>query len=466
MFRYGSPTIECKSHDTKVFSIDSAKIGRFNFSSPENSFLEDWDISLSKTGPDAERLAEAVSRLQTSNIPVAFPTETVYGLGADATRADAVLGIYSAKQRPPDNPLIVHISSLSQLRKLLLPPIADTQNFLDPYQNDPIPSIYYPLITRFWPGPLTIILPLPTPSPFAPQVTASLSTVGVRMPSSLLALALIHLTKAPLAAPSANTSTRPSPTTAVHVLHDLLGRIELIIDGGPCDIGIESTVVDGLVHPPLILRPGGVSMEKLRECPGWEKVVAGYKNGVDEGVPRAPGMKYRHYSPSAKVVLVEGVLSLDLIKRYLGKGQSIGILRTKNWGENDFKRGPISEEDNPCGTNEHGIPPTSYSNLRNEALIHTVTETQPDCSRTWTLNARRSQIWLGPDPGAALTDTWTIELGHETTTIARGLFSALRELDLKSVGTIYVESIDVDEGDAAAAVMNRLRKAAEVELRS
>ena len=438
------PSVGCKPHNTRIVTIDSSKIGRFIFSSPENSFLEDWDISLSETSSDAEYLAEAVSRLQTTNIPVAFPTETVYGLGADATRTDAVLGIYTAKQRPPDNPLIVHISSLSQLRKLLMPPKSDDNSRPDPHQIDPIPSIYHSLIARFWPGPLTIILPLPTPSPFAPQVTTSLSTVGVRMPSSLLALALIHLTKAPLAAPSANTSTKPSPTMAEHVLHDLSGCIELIIDGGPCEIGIESTVVDGLVHPPLILRPGGVSMNKLRECPGWEEVEIGYKSKAVEGVPRAPGMKYRHYSPIAKVVLVEGALELESIKRYTGKGCSIGILRTKNWGRDDIERGLIFEEDNLSRTDEH---------VENKALAYMM------------MNARRSQIRLETDSDAALTDVWTIDLGHETITIARGLFSALRELDLKGVGTIYVESIEVGEGDAAAAVMNRLRKAAEVELR-
>lgn len=452
------PSVECKPHNTRIVTIDSSKIGRFIFSSPENSFLEDWDISLSETSSDAQCLAEAVSRLQTTNIPVAFPTETVYGLGADATRTDAVLGIYTAKQRPPDNPLIVHISSLSQLRKLLLPPKSDDNSRPDPHQIDPIPSIYHSLIARFWPGPLTIILPLPTPSPFAPQATTSLSTVGVRMPSSLLALALIHLTKAPLAAPSANTSTKPSPTMAEHVLHDLSGRIELVIDGGPCEIGIESTVVDGLVHPPLILRPGGVSMNKLRECPGWEEVEIGYKSGADEGVPRAPGMKYRHYSPSAKVVLVEGALELESVKRYTGKGRSIGILRTKNWGRDDIKRGLIFEEDSLSRTDGH---------VENKALAHMMIKTRQDSSsRIWPLNARRSQIRLDTDSNAAFTDAWTIELGHETATIARGLFSALRELDLKGVGTIYVESIEVGEGDAAAAVMNRLRKAAEVEFRS
>ena len=385
----------------------------------------------------------------------------MYGLGADATRAEAVQGIYAAKQRPADNPLIVHVSCLSQLREVLRP-AERAEELGDRPADDPIPAIYYSLIKRFWPGPLTIIVPLPTPSPFAPQVTASLSTVGVRMPASLLALALIHLAQAPLAAPSANTSSKPSPTTAAHVLQDLAGRIDLIIDGGPCDVGIESTVVDGLVYPPLILRPGGVSVEQLRECSGWEEVAIGYKDGAEEKVPKAPGMKYRHYSPNAKVVLVEGTLGLGLVQKYTKRGHGIGILTTKNWGSNDLERKALVNGDNQSRTDEHKLP-TSDSTLQNEHQEHTI---EPPPQRSPLSNARRSQIALAGDLGTAPTDIWTIDLGPDTASIARGLFSALRELDLRGVGTIYVESIQSEEGDAAAAVMNRLRKAAEITIRS
>lgn len=292
-----------QSRSTRVVTIDVSKIGRVKFSNPKESFLEDWTVELS-SDQGAAHLRQAAQRLRDEDTPVAFPTETVYGLGADATRSSAVRGIYAAKQRPSDNPLIVHVSSLAQIRRLVCPFQHGTTRD-DALQHDPIPSIYRPLIARFWPGPLTILLPLPNPSPLAPEATASLPTFAVRMPSSLLALLLIHLADVPLAAPSANASTKPSPTTAEHVLNDLSGRIDLILDGGPCEVGVESTVVDGLSNPPVILRPGGISADMLRQCPGWEEVVVGYKDAPERGVPRAPGMKYKHYSPRAKVILVE-----------------------------------------------------------------------------------------------------------------------------------------------------------------
>ncbi|KAK4144939.1 Threonylcarbamoyl-AMP synthase, partial [Dichotomopilus funicola] len=215
-------------------------------------------------------LREAAHLLRTSAIPVAFPTETVYGLGADATRSDAVRGIYTAKGRPSDNPLIVHVCDLDMLRGLVRP--GWTRKTTNPgtesgpeEEDDPIPAIYHPLIRAFWPGPLTILLPLPAPTitptpttnPLAPEVTSTLPTFGARLPSSSLARTLIRLTSRPLAAPSANASTRPSPTTAQHVYDDLHGKIELVLDGGACEVGVESTVVDGLCVPPVVLRPGG-----------------------------------------------------------------------------------------------------------------------------------------------------------------------------------------------------------------
>lgn len=457
-------------HQTRIMPINPLNLGQFVFSNPRKSFLEDWEIKLSKTSPDAAHLLEAVSQLRTTDIPVAFPTETVYGLGADATRASAVLGIYAAKQRPSDNPLIVHISSLSQLRRLLLPPgqgVSMSNNSIDP-----IPSIYYPLIARFWPGALTILLPLPKASPFAPQVTASLSTVAVRMPSSLLALALIHTSQIPLAAPSANASTKPSTTTAAHVLHDLSGRIKIILDGGPCDIGVESTVVDGLVQPPVILRPGGVSIDSLRECPGWEDVVAGYKDGQEVGIPRAPGMKYRHYSPKARVILVEGPLNLEFVRSFLEDGRSIGVLRTREW------------KDGELGQNEHGSVPTNPFSINGNGIGSTVStgaENGNDDAHHVSPSiiplpaASLSQIQLESngnkdDTSASkptVTDVWTIGLGPGVADVARGLFSGLRDLDLKGVAVIFVESVGDDgRGEAAAAVMNRLRKAAEIEMKS
>jgi len=312
---------------TRILPIETSNVKLGKFTNPKS--LETWEV-LTSLAP----LHEAVKHLKTSNIPVGFPTETVYGLGADATRSDAVKGIYKAKGRPSDNPLIIHVSDLSMLRSYLAPSFGTT---------DSIPRIYKPLIERFWPGPLTILLPNPTPSKLAPEVTAGLPSFGVRMPNSPLALSLIRLVGVPLAAPSANASTKPSPTTAEHVRYDLDGRIELILDGGPCLVGVESTVVDGLCNPPVVLRPGGVSIDRIRECEGWEDVVKGYEDASEVGMatPRAPGMKYKHYSPKAKVVLYESSFKFcdsDIQNELLALTSSgimpnIGIVRTKAWKE-------------------------------------------------------------------------------------------------------------------------------------
>ncbi|OCK79937.1 translation factor [Lepidopterella palustris CBS 459.81] len=377
---------------TDLLHVDPTRIGEIILHHTPGALLGEWDIKWAENSPDLAHLQRAAAQLQSTDTPVAFPTETVYGLGADATRSSAVRGIFQAKQRPTDNPLIVHVYSIQQLRGLLRPTPG----------NDPIPAIYRPLIERFWPGPLTIILPKPTDSVLAPEVTAGLGTFGARMPRSLLALVLIKLAGVPLAAPSANVSTRPSPTAAEHVKDDLDGRIEIVIDGGPCEVGVESTVVDGLTYPPSILRPGGVSIDQLRQCPGWEDVVVGYKNAPENGSqPRAPGMKYRHYSPKAPVILYEastGQPTVDAILEYTGEGKRIGIIRTHSW--------PLA-----CG-----LP----------------------------------------------VRLWDINLGSGTESVARGLFSALRELDKNGVDVIFVEGIDDTDGNIATAVMNRLRKAAQI----
>lgn len=469
----GSIVRPVEHYNTRVLPIDPSRLGQFIFSHPRKSFLEDWDLSLSTTSPDAAHLLEAAAQLRTTDIPVAFPTETVYGLGADALRASAVRGIYVAKQRPSDNPLIVHICSLSQLRSIFegpsvnrpYPSIAEIPS-PKPHSSDPIPSIYHPLIARFWPGPLTIILPLPTPNCLAPPVTASLKTFAVRMPSSLLALALIHTAGVPLAAPSANASTKPSPTTAAHVLHDLSGRIKTILDGGPCDIGVESTVVDGLAQPPVVLRPGGVSIESLRECPGWEGVVVGYKDGAEVGVPRAPGMKYRHYSPRAKVVLVDGPLTLDLINRFSTGTGSIGVVSTKEWKDKPIGvNGRVAPEINAANQPTHPStqPPTEPSSLSPPPFRSPARTTIAQIR----LSNNKADDAPAPAPTPA-TDIFTIALGPDMTAIAHGLFGALRELDGRGVSVIFVESVGDEEGrgEAAAAVMNRLRKAAEVEVES
>ncbi|KAI9053710.1 hypothetical protein LZ554_002661 [Drepanopeziza brunnea f. sp. 'monogermtubi'] len=284
----------------RILPVSLGNLGSFK----DAESLEIWELPADTK--DLGPLQEAAKALREGDIPVGFPTETVYGLGADATRSDAVKGIYKAKGRPSDNPLIIHVCDLSMLRGLLARD--DRRDEEGEVAADPIPAIYKPLIERFWPGPLTILLPNPTPSRLAPEVTAGLPTFGARMPDSPLALSLIRLSGVPLAAPSANASTKPSPTTAAHVWHDLHGKIDMVLDGGPCLVGVESTVVDGLCDPPVVLRPGGVSIDQVRECEGWAGVVRGYQDASEIGTssaPRAPGMKYKHYSPKAQVVLYE-----------------------------------------------------------------------------------------------------------------------------------------------------------------
>ncbi|KAL8289649.1 hypothetical protein RB597_001333 [Gaeumannomyces tritici] len=379
-------------------------------------------------------LRRAAERLRSSDVPVAFPTETVYGLGADATRSAAVRGIYAAKGRPSDNPLIVHVCDLDMLRSLL---VGATPNDDSNSYDDPIPPIYLPLLQRFWPGPLTILLRNPTPPPpasrrLAPEVTAGLPTFGARLPASPLALALIRLAGAPLAAPSANASTRPSPTAARHVLDDLDGRLEMILDGGPCGVGVESTVVDGLSDPPAVLRPGGVGIEEIRACPGWEGVVRAYRDEVQVGAaaaPRAPGMKYKHYSPRARVVLYEGGFGADdgAWEAGGGAGRRIGIVRTRSSAAAAGSLGSGSGTVTACG--EDG-----------------------GCALRFTERERR-------DADGGATTVLETSLGRDPRHVAQGLFSALRELDARRADVIFVEGVG-DGDDIAAAVMNRLRKAA------
>ncbi|KAF2742685.1 translation factor, partial [Sporormia fimetaria CBS 119925] len=443
--------------ETDILPVDPLQLGHITTTQSENDLVEEWTIAYDPSSPATQNLQRAAHELLTTDVPVAFPTETVYGLGADATRSSAVRAIFAAKGRPADNPLIVHVHSLAQLRGLLRGSDSSTTSTAND-NEDPIPAIYKPLIQKFWPGPLTLILPLPTPSPLAPEVTATLSTFGARMPRSILALSLIRLAGVPLAAPSANASTRPSPTAAEHVYDDLHGRISTILDGGPCEVGVESTVVDGLCDPPLILRPGGITVEQLRTCEGWENVGVGYldKEVEGKGVPRAPGMKYRHYSPKARVVLFEanaGLESEEVVKRMQGC-TCVGVIRTRSWPlalglvdvEGKAVEQKLSEEPSPASMNGHASATTS--NLQRSLLQHKIPHAE--------------QFITKSESGTDVT-IWDIGLGVDTEDVARGLFSALRELDKKGVEVILVEGVnDQDGDDIAAAVMNRLRKAAEV----
>lgn len=248
---------------------------------------------------------------------VAFPTETVYGLGANALDAKAVNQIFEAKDRPGDNPLIVHINHINQWYELV----------------DTIPEKAKLLAEAFWPGPLTIILKKSLMVP--EEVTAGLDTLGVRMPSHPIALELISQSGVPIAAPSANRSGRPSPTTAKHVLEDMNGRIPMILDGGVCNVGLESTILSLTDDIPMVLRPGGVTVEMLREVIGQVEVHNNVMNPLqEEQKPLSPGMKYTHYAPKAPVILIRGDFPrlIEFMNqeagRLEGEGKRVGILAT------------------------------------------------------------------------------------------------------------------------------------------
>ncbi|MCT79195.1 threonylcarbamoyl-AMP synthase [Listeria monocytogenes] len=254
---------------------------------------------------------EAAELLQNGEC-VAFPTETVYGLGADATNQAAIQKIYAAKGRPSDNPLIVHIARLDQMN-----------SFVASY-----PPKAIQLMEKFWPGPLTVILPLKKDS-LAANVSAGLSTVGVRMPEHPVSLALINAANVPVAAPSANCSGKPSPTTADHVIEDLDGKISGIIDGGPTGVGLESTVIDCSSEMPIILRPGGITKEQIEQVIGPVDISTNNTNETEK--PKAPGMKYTHYAPKAPVYLIEGSTPFwqKEINKVEATNKKLGILATK-----------------------------------------------------------------------------------------------------------------------------------------
>ena len=220
---------------------------------------------------------------------VGIPTETVYGLGANGLNEQAVKNIFAAKGRPQDNPLILHIPDVS---------------WLEQYCKD-IPLTAYQLAEAYWPGPMTMILYHKELVPDA--VTAGLDTVGMRCPAHKLCRDIIAAAGVPVAAPSGNTSGRPSPTTAQHMLEDMDGKIEAIVDGGPCAVGVESTIIDLTCNPPRLLRPGGITLEQLRAVLGEVDVDPAVTRLLGAGEkPKAPGMKYRHYAPKAPVTVVTG----------------------------------------------------------------------------------------------------------------------------------------------------------------
>jgi len=250
---------------------------------------------------------------------VAFPTETVYGLGADALNPEAVKKLFAAKKRPPDNPIIVHVASKEDVYKLARE----------------VPKVAEKLMSELWPGPLTLVLKR---SKAVPDITVvGLDTIAIRMPNNKVALALIAESKTPIAAPSANLAGKPSPTTAKHVIDDLAGRIDAVLDAGPTKIGVESTVLDMTTSPPQILRPGGTPHEELLRILGRVKIhpvaLAEKKVHIDKAL--SPGMKHKHYAPDAEVVVVEGEPDAvmrkvqELADRYMEEGKKVGIMATE-----------------------------------------------------------------------------------------------------------------------------------------
>jgi len=331
--------------------------------------------------PEIKKVRVAAEFIKEGGL-VAFPTETVYGLGADALNPKAVLALFEAKKRPLDNPPIVHVEKIGDVCRLA------TQ----------IPAEAEKLMKEFWPGPLTLVFKR---SDIVPDVTvAGLDTIAIRMPQHRVALALIRESSRPIAAPSANLAGRPSPTSAGHVFDDLNGRIDAILDGGPTCIGVESTVLDMSVDPPLVLRPGGTPFEALKKALSDVKlhpfVVADKELPINK--TRSPGMKHKHYAPNADVILVEGSVPAvvskvkELVNSYRLKGVKVGVL----------------------------------------AADETAAAYRADVVKS--LGSR-----------------------FNLTVIAQNLFRALREFDTEGVGVIIAEGVPAE--GLGLAVMNRLRKA-------
>lgn len=276
-------------------------------------------MDVSEEPINIEYIREASEILKNGGL-VAFPTETVYGLGGDATDKEASRKIYAAKGRPSDNPLIVHIADFSQLEQI-------TEN---------LPETARLLADAFWPGPLTMVCNKNQVIPY--ETTGGLDTVAVRMPNNPVALALIRESGCMIAAPSANTSGRPSPTKASHVYEDLSGKIEAILDGGAVDIGLESTIVDLTEDVVTILRPGFINMDMLREVVGEVRMDPGIvynDKGTTSGAkPKAPGMRYKHYAPKGDLTIISGEEDTvvdkinQLTREALKEGKKVGIIAT------------------------------------------------------------------------------------------------------------------------------------------
>nr|WP_300006092.1 L-threonylcarbamoyladenylate synthase [Tissierella sp.] len=336
-------------------------------------------INIDKENFKEEELREAANIIKRGGI-VAFPTETVYGLGANGLDEEAVRNIYRAKGRPSDNPLILHIGEVDQLESLV----------------EEVTKTALKCIENFWPGPLTIILKRKKLVPDI--ITAGLETVAIRMPENSIARALINLAKLPIAAPSANLSGRPSPTSGAHVVEDMLGKIEMIIDGGSTGIGLESTVLDLSTSIPTILRPGAVTFEDLRKI--IPEVVEDRANLKSDIIPKSPGQKYRHYAPKAEMIVFTG--EVDSVVVQIQENIDREIL-------NDKKVGIMATDE-------------TKDKYKNTNIIIKTLGTRSD-----------------------------------KRTIATSLFNILREFDALDVDIILAEGVELD--DIGLAIMNRMMKA-------
>lgn len=327
-----------------------------------------------------EAIQEAAALLREGRL-VAFPTETVYGLGGNGWLEDAAAGIYEAKGRPSDNPLILHIGSMEMIDEVA----------------SYIPKLAQKAVDAFWPGPLTVILPKNHKVPY--RVTGGLESVAVRMPSHPVALSLLREAGIPVAAPSANTSGRPSPTKAEHVVEDLDGKIPMILDGGKVDVGVESTIVDFTGEVPVILRPGKITKDELEQVLSTE-VLLSSPSVKEDAVPKAPGMKYKHYAPKAQLTLV------------LGKD-----------------REKVTEE-----------------------IIRKVHDCRSRGLKTGVIATEETKDAYDADEVISVGSRANME------TVTANLYDVLREFDHRDVDRIFSEGFEGEEYEEA--VMNRLAKAA------
>ncbi|ACA56911.1 threonylcarbamoyl-AMP synthase [Clostridium botulinum] len=338
-------------------------------------------MRLDENNIDEDVISKAGDTLRRGGL-VVFPTETVYGLGANALDKNAVKKIFKAKGRPQDNPLIVHISKMKDIEKLV----------------EEIPSVAEKLMDKFWPGPMTIILKKKDIIPN--ETSAGLDSIGIRMPSNKIAMKLISMAGVPIAAPSANLSGKPSPTDVETCIEDLDGKVNIILGGDNSEVGVESTVIDCTINPPCILRPGGITLEMLKEVDSNIYIDPAIMEKPDKELkPKAPGMKYRHYAPKAPLKIIKGDLNKtiekinEMVQNYIDAEKKVGIIATDETIDN-YKKG----------------------------------------------------------------DVVSIGSRKDLNTIAHNLFYVLRSFDEKNVDLILSEAFE--EKDMGVAIMNRLKKSA------